>query len=142
MKAKLLKSTQNYDYVQAKWNGINCSGYQPVGDHIMVLTDQASTKSAGGIEIPPELVDRMTMAAETGTIVGVGEDAFLWNGDRTRKWEGAKPKVGDQVYIQRFAGQLLRGEDDQFYRIMGANCIAAIRVAVPFAVVNSKAGAK
>lgn len=129
MKERLLKSSQKHEFVPARFNGVNCSGYQPVGDHIMVLPDKASEFSSGGIEIPAEVVERMTMAAETGIIVALGDDAFLWNGDRTRKWEGSKPKVGDRVYIQRYAGQVMLGEDGEFYRIMEQNCIAAVRVA-------------
>jgi chaperonin GroES len=78
------------------------------------------------------------MAAETGVIVALGDDAFLWNGDRTRKWEGVKPKVGDRVYIQRYAGQVMLGEDSEFYRIMDANCIAAVKTNKPFIVGGSK----
>lgn len=128
MQPKLLKSSQKHEFVPARFNGVNASGYQPIGDHIMVLPDKASEMSSGGIEIPAEVVERMTMAAETGIIIAVGDDAFLWNGDRTRKWEGAKPKVGDRVYIQRYAGQVMLGEDGEFYRIMEQNCIAAVRI--------------
>lgn len=128
MQPKLLRSSQKHEFVPARFNGVNCSGYQPIGDHIMVLPDKASDVSSGGIEIPAELVERMTMAAETGIIIALGDDAFLWNGDRTRKWEGVKPKVGDRVYIQRYSGQVMLGEDGEFYRVMDANCIAAVRV--------------
>lgn len=128
MQPKLLKSSQKHEFVPAKWNGVNCSGYQPIGDHIMVLPDKASNLTSGDIHLPAELVDRMTMAAETGVIVALGDDAFLWNGDRTRKWDGAKPKVGDRVYIQRYSGQVMLGEDGEFYRVMEQNCIAAVRV--------------
>jgi chaperonin GroES len=142
MKERLLKSSQKHEFIPARFNGVNCSGYQPIGDHIMVLPDKASDMSSGGITFTAEAVERMTMAAETGIIVALGDDAFLWNGDRTRKWDGAKPKVGDRVYIQRYAGQVMLGEDGEFYRIMDANCIAAVRVPVPFAVINHKGAGK
>jgi co-chaperonin GroES (HSP10) len=128
MKPRLLKSSQKHEFIPARFNGVNGSGYQPIGDHIMVLPDKASDMSSGGIEIPGEVVERVTLAAETGIIVALGDDAFLWNGDRTRKWEGAKPKVGDRVYIQRYSGQVMLGEDGEFYRIMEQNCIAAVKV--------------
>jgi chaperonin GroES len=140
MKPRLLKSSQKHEFIPARFNGVNCSGYQPIGDHIMVLPDKASDISSGGIEIPAEIVERVTLAAETGIVVALGDDAFLWNGDRSRKWEGVKPKVGDRVYIQRYSGQVMLGEDGEFYRIMEQNCIAAVKVASPFAVFNKGDG--
>lgn len=136
MKPRLLKSSQKHEFIPARFNGVNCSGYQPIGDHIMVLPDKAADLSSGGIAIPADVVERYTLAAETGIIVGLGSDAFLWNGDRTRKWEGAKPKVGDRVYIQRYSGQVMLGEDGEFYRIMEQNCIAAVKTTSPFAVLG------
>lgn len=138
MKERLLKSSQKHEFVPARFNGVNCSGYHPIGDHILVLPDQASDMSSGGIAIPAEAVERHTMAAETGVIVAIGDDAFLWNGDRTRKWEGTKPKAGDRIYMQRYSGQVMLGDDGEFYRVMDANCIAAVKINSPFAVLNTK----
>jgi co-chaperonin GroES (HSP10) len=138
MRERLLKSSQKHEFVPARFNGVNCSGYHPIGDHILVLPDKASEMSSGGIEIPPEIVERYTMAAETGILIALGDDAFLWNGDRTRKWEGVKPKAGDRIYMQRYSGQVMLGEDGEFYRVMDANCIAAVKVNVPFAIINQK----
>lgn len=92
-----------------------------------MLPDKASEVSSGGIEIPPEVVERMTMAAETGIVIAVGDDAFTWSNDKTRRWDGYKPKAGDRVYLQRYSGQVMLGEDGEFYRVMEQTCIAAVR---------------
>ena len=78
--------------------------------------------------IPDDMVQQMTMSAETGVIVALGCDAFLWNGDRSRKWEGYKPVPGDRVYLEKFSGQLVQGVDDRIYRLCTDKCIGAVRM--------------
>ena len=128
MEAKTLKSTSAGDFVLAEYNGKNESGYLPLGDSVLVAFDAAATKSKGGVELPDDIVEKMTMSAETGVIVAVGSDAFLWNGDRTRKWEGYKPIPGDRVYMERFSGQLVKGYDGKTYRLCSDKCIGAVKV--------------
>ena len=134
MQPKLLKSSQKHEFIPAFFTG-NHSGYEPVGYHILVLPDMAAEKSSGGIDLPPEFVERATMAAETGILVALGPDAFIWNGDRSRKSEGERPKPGDRVYIQRYSGQVMFGEDGVFYRVMDYNCVAAVKPAVALQVI-------
>ena len=126
MQQKLLKSSQLGEFAPAEYNGENESGYEPIGDRVLVLPDEAASKTSGGVELTPEFVERMTMAAETGVIVACGEDAFRWNFDRTRPWEAYKPRAGDRVYIQRYSGQVMLGEDGRFYRLMDFSCVGAL----------------
>jgi len=126
MEAKLLK-TGTAEYKQSTWSGVNSSGYQALDDKVIILPDVASDKTSGGVILDDSLVERLTMAAETGVLVAVGEGAFLWNADRTAKWTGRKPQPGDRVYTQRYAGQLLHGEDGLQYRVMDYKCIGAIK---------------
>lgn len=126
MQPKLLKTTLA-EYTPATYNGKNESGWKPVGDRVIVLPDEASDKSSGGVFIDPRTVERGTMAAESGVIVAVGDSAFLWNQDRSRAYEGYKPQPGDRVTFERYAGQLQLGDDRKHYRIMEDRCIGGVR---------------
>ena len=128
MQQKLLKSSQLGEFAPAEYNGKNESGYEPIGDRVLVLPDTAAEKTAGGVELTADFVDRMTQAAETGVIIAYGADAFRWNFDRTRPWEAYKPLPGDRCYIQRYSGQVLLGEDGRLYRLMDYACIAAVKM--------------
>lgn len=128
MQSRLLKSSQQHEFVAAQFSGTNDSGYQPLGDNVLVAPDTAAEKTSGGIHLTPDSVEKMTLAAETGVIVALASDAFLWSADRTRKWEGLKPKVGDRVYVQRYSGQLLLGKDQKIYRVMSDTCVAAVEI--------------
>lgn len=127
MQPRLLKSSQKHEFVPAEYSGRNESGYQPMGDNVLVIPDQASEQTSGNITLTPEYIERATLAAETGVIVALGTEAFRWIADRSREWAGLKPQVGDRVYVQRYSGQLLLGDDQKIYRIMSDTCIAAVR---------------
>lgn len=128
MKSRLVKSSKSVEFVAATWNGSNESGYQPLGDMVLIAPDSASSKSSGGVEFTATHVARETMAAESGVIVALGSDAFLWNADRTRRWEGMKPEPGDRVHMQRYSGQEILGKDGTVYRLCEQNCIGAIEI--------------
>lgn len=127
MQPKLLKNSQLGEFIQAEYAGKNESGYEPVCDRVLVLPDSATAKSSGGVELPADIVDRHTQAAETGVIVAVGPDAFKWTSDKARPWEGYKPQPGDRVYIQRYSGQTMLGEDGRLYRLMEGYCVGAVK---------------
>lgn len=128
MKPRLLKSSQLGEFIPAEYNGQNESGYDPIGDRVLMLPDTASDMTSGGIALTADHVDRTTLAAETGVIVAMGDDAFRWNFDRTRPWEGPRPKPGDRIYVQRYSGQVMLGEDGKFYRLMDYGCVGAVKV--------------
>lgn len=125
MEPKLVK-TRLAEYVPAEFSGKNESGIHPVGDRVLVLPDQASKTSSGLIHFTDEQISRNAEAAETGVIVEIGQEAFIWNSDRTRKWESKdKPKVGTRVAFDRYAGGFYHGKDGQMYRLMDDKCIGA-----------------
>lgn len=125
MEPKLVK-TRLAEYVPAEFSGKNESGIHPVGDRVLVLPDQASKTSSGLIHFTDEQISRNAEAAETGVIVEAGQEAFIWNSDRSRKWESAdKPKVGTRVAFDRYAGGFYHGKDGQMYRLMDDKCIGA-----------------
>jgi co-chaperonin GroES (HSP10) len=124
MQPKLIK-TRMAEYVPAQYCGRNESGYHPIGEKVLVLTDQCADTSSGGVDLPPEVVERMTSAAEMGVIVELGASAFNWMADRSHRWEGPKPNVGQRVFIERYSGQLCLGKDGQVYRILDDKNIGA-----------------
>lgn len=124
MEAKLLK-TELAEFVRSEFTG-NTSGYIPIGDRVLVKVDEAASTTSGGVYLPEETTYKMTMAAETGVIVAMGDAAFYWTFDRSREWYGSKPKVGDHVYLERYAGRVVKGKDSTMYRVMDDKCICCI----------------
>lgn len=126
MQPKILK-TGLAEYTPQVWTGENESGARPIGDTVLVLPDEGAEKTAGGVFIDPRTQERHTLASETGILVDMGPGAFAWSADRSRPFEGDKPKVGSRVYFTRYSGQLIRGDDDKTYRVMMDNCVGAVK---------------
>lgn len=127
MQSKLLKSSAKHEYIQAEWSGVNESGYEPIDEIVLVLPDSAAEVTSGGVFMTPDAVEKNTMAAETGVIIAIADGAFRWNAGRSRPWNGYRPQPGDRVYMQRYSGQVLLGEDQRLYRACSDNCIAAVK---------------
>ena len=123
MEPRLIKGVQA-EYVPAKWSGQNTSGVRVVGKTVLVLMDECSQTTTGGIALPDDLIERMSLAAESGVLVATSPGAFLLNEDMT-PWTGDKPKPGDRVYIEKYAGKQVKGRDGKMYRIMDYNAIGA-----------------
>lgn len=120
MQPRLLKTTVA-QYQPAVYDGTNQSGYQPIGDKILVLPDQAAEKTSGGVFIDPVSTERLTLAAETAVLVALGEYTFV------NFAEGTVPKAGDRVYLERYSGQVMLGDDGQVYRLCDDRCVGAIK---------------
>ncbi len=135
---RLLKNTQA-EFERAIFSGTNESGVRPIGTSVLVLMDQVAKKSGGGILLPQETVAKMDMASESGVIAAVGDAAFRYYDDGS-KWVDYKPKAGDRVFTERYAGRELLGADGNTYRMMTYTCIAGIEDVVP--VVIKKPAAK
>lgn len=127
MQPRLIKGLQA-EYVPAKWSGQDTSGVRVVGKTVLVLMDECSDITTGGISLPQDVAERMSMAAESGVLVAVSPGAFLLNEDMT-PWTGDKPKPGDRVYIEKYAGKQIKGHDGKTYRIMDYGSIGATYLA-------------
>lgn len=127
MQPRLIKGL-HAEYLPAKWDGKDTSGVKVVGKTVLVLMDSCSEMTTGGIALPPDMIEKMSMASESGVLVGVSPGAFLLNEDLT-PWTGDKPVPGDRCYIQKYAGNLIKGKDGKTYRIMDYGCIAATYIA-------------
>lgn len=121
---RLLRNTQA-EFERAIFSGKNESGVRPIGTSVLVLMDQVAKKSSGGIVLPQEFAGKMDMASESGVIVAVGDAAFSYYDDGS-KWLDYKPKPGDRVFTERYAGRELLGQDGNTYRMMTYTCIAGI----------------
>lgn len=126
MQPRLLK-TADAEFVKAEFTGKNASGYIPFGDRVLVKCDVSSDK-VGSVLITDQKQEQLTMSSVTGVIVAVGEGAFMWNSDKATQALGRKPVVGDRIFMERFAGQPVRGMDGDMYRVMDDRCIGAIQV--------------
>lgn len=135
---KLLKSSAMAEYVEAQWSGVNESGYEPLDEIVLILPDGAATMTSGGIHITPEQVERQSLAAETGVIVAVADGAFQWNAGRSRPWTGYRPKPGDRVYMKRYAGQVMMGDDQRIYRAVSDFEVGAVKAESKMAFVPRK----
>lgn len=125
MRPKLLMTPLG-QYAPAKWSGVNESGIAPIGDRVLILPDSAADQTEGGVFVTDEQRERMDQAAETGILVAMGQDAWLWNSDRTRKYEGTKPQVGQRVIFERYAGSFNHAADGRRYRLMDDKCVAGL----------------
>jgi co-chaperonin GroES (HSP10) len=114
------------EYVPAEWSGENTSGIIPIGDRVLVLPDKAPDRSSGGVVFTEIQQDRDGLAAETGVLVALGEAAWKWNSDRTRPFDGTKPKVGQRVWFERYAGAIQYGRDGVAYRLMDDKAVGAV----------------
>jgi co-chaperonin GroES (HSP10) len=114
-----------YDVVP--WDGKDTSGFMPFGDRVLVLPDQPAEKSTGGIIMGSEDErEKVALAAESGVIIAMGEDAFIWNSNRTRKLEGKRPEVGTRVFFKRYVGEMYPARDGRFYMILSDHSIGGM----------------
>lgn len=86
------------------------SKLDPVGDRILIKPFVIEEKSAGGIVLASETVDKEAMAQIQATVIKLGPEAY----------EGRKPwcNVGDKVLFAKYTGLLYKGEDGEDYRII------------------------
>lgn len=115
----------NAEFVPAEWSGVDTSGIRVIGKCVLVLVDECAPVTSGGIHFTPDMIEKLSAGCETGTMVRISPGAFLLNEDMT-PWRGEKPKPGDRVYIEKYAGKLVRGKDGRTYRLMDYGCIGAI----------------
>jgi co-chaperonin GroES (HSP10) len=120
-------SVNRVEYLPSIYSGKNASGVTPVGDRVLVLPDMAMAKSQGNIQLPDDVVERMQLSSSSGVIVAIGDDAFAWNSDRTRPFGGYKPKEGDRVHFERYAGKEIVGDDGVKYRLVDDKAIGGVK---------------
>lgn len=99
---------------------VNPSGIQPVEYKVLVRLDPVEERTASGLFLARETLDRKQMAETTATLVAVGGMAFA-------DWTGPIPQPGDRVLISKYAGQPPKaGEVENLYRICTDKDVCAI----------------
>lgn len=114
------------EYIPAPYFDKNESGCHPIGDRVLIRPDIAASTS-GSVKLPDDVIERAQMSATSGVIVQPGDDAFSWNSDRTRPFNGEKPKAGDRVFFDKYAGKVILGDDGVEYRLMDDVAIGGVR---------------
>lgn len=122
---------QKMGYLPALYPGQNESGCTPLGDRVLILPDTAMSTTTGGIEIPIDVQTRAQLSGSSGVVIDLGDDAFTWNFDRSRPWTGYRPKPGDRIYFDRYAGKEIVGEDGNTYRLMDDKAIGGVQAVKP-----------
>lgn len=113
--------------VPVPFNGTNESGREPIGTKVLVATDWVDdTTKSGLIQLTADLVERMSLAVTTGTLVAIGGGSFSDWPTSDKAWPGRSPKVGDRVDLAKYAGILIEGADGRHYRLCQDVDIAAI----------------
>ena len=129
--ASRLLTTQFGQYLTARFDGVNRSGWQPLCDKVLVMCDEAAELSSGGIEFTDTTKEQTGFAAITGVLIAAGPQAFAYDSHRLVLWEGERPKAGHRVTFRKYAGQEYVGRDGLKYRIMEDRQIDAIEILVP-----------
>lgn len=142
---RLIRNSQA-EFERATFSGKNESGIRPIGTSVLILMDQVATTTSGeagaailaeagikpasgvalvGIGLEPGMIEKMNAASESGVIAAVGEASFRYYDDGS-KWTDYKPKVGDRIFSERYAGRELLGQDGKTYRMMTYTCVGGI----------------
>lgn len=100
----------------------NESGLHPVEYKVLIQLPPEEEKTKGGIVIPSQYAEKMQIAREVGTFIEAGCLAFT-----DPDWpEDARPKPGDMVLFDRYAGSVQIGKDKKRYRIINDKEIGAL----------------
>lgn len=97
----------------------NPSKINPVEYKILIKPDEVEKVTKGGIIIPLSAKDKKKMEQVLATIIAVGGNAF-------EDFKDPIPKVGDKVYVAKFAGFEVRGADREGYKIVNDKDVAAV----------------
>lgn len=107
----------------------NKSGCEPVGTKIVVETDWVDDNTVSGLlKLPPDVIERMSLAVTTGTIVAIGGGAFSDWPNSDKQWPGRVPQIGDRCHLAKYAGLLIEGVDGRHYRLCHDTDVAGIMV--------------
>lgn len=93
----------------------------PCEFNVIVELDPTEEKTAGGIILTTEKVDRNRTEEVEGTLVAVSKAAFTFDEDAPR------PRIGDRVYFARYAGILIERGDKWLRVIKDKDVVAVVK---------------
>ncbi|MEY1555320.1 co-chaperone GroES [Yoonia sp. R2331] len=102
---------------------MNSSGIKPMEYNVLVLPKEVETKTAGGIILPDDKLEKDEFARMEGVLVAVSPLAFTY-----ADWPDASdiPKVGQRVLFSRYQATEIRGADGGKYWLMKDKSIAGV----------------
>lgn len=104
----------------------NKSGIIPLSFKVLVKIQNVEEVTKGGIIIPTDTVEKESAASQIATIIDFGQAAFtIGVGDLPNEWN-VKPKVGQKIVLNRYAGINIEGKDKEEYRLVNDKEILAI----------------
>lgn len=104
----------------------------PQGDMVLVRQKKREEKTAGGILLPDEKIERDGYAEVMGEIVSYGPTAFYYGlpNDPDHFRDPNAPSVGDGVIFQKYAGGNFVSLDDndfQYRLIKDTDVVAKVK---------------
>lgn len=96
-------------------------GVKPTKYRALILPDIVKDTTEGGIALADQSKDKAENGQTEGEFISCGGKAFNdWAPDEI-------PKPGQRVVFERYAGQMLVGEDGFEYRMMNDDQIVGVR---------------
>lgn len=78
--------------------------------NVLVRMDPVEQRTAGGIILTNDAVDRDALSRDVGTLVNVGEHAFSY----VNEWKNGAPQPGDRVLIAMYDGKMYDVQGEKF----------------------------
>lgn len=91
---------------------------KPIGDRVIIEVAKEEEKSVGGIVLASAAQEK----PQTGKVIAVGEGRTLDNGEKAP----LPVKVGDQVMFEKYAGQEVKFEGQEYLIVNGKDIVAIV----------------
>lgn len=100
----------------------NKSGLRPLEYKVLVQLPDEEERTDGGIWIPRTIAERAQVSREVGIFIEAGALAFT-----DPDWpDNHRPKPGDRVLFDKYAGSVQDGKDKKKYRLINDKELGAI----------------
>ncbi len=101
------------------------TGIEPTEYKVLIQVDEIADMSTGGLFLPENVRSRDQTAHDRGVLVAVSEAAFIGEA-----WPGVRPKVGDKVIFDKYAGSEIKWKIErnltESYRLCNDKDVCAI----------------
>lgn len=104
------------------------NSWTPLEYRCVVRLDPVEEMTAGGIIVPQQVQDQESMAQVHGTLVDMSDMAFT--DIENKKWKCEVPELGDKVMIAKFAGLVVKEDEDGVqveYRLINDKDVVAFK---------------
>ena len=91
----------------------------PVEYKVLVEPIEVGEKTNGGLFLPDNVREKEQVAQVKGIVIAVGGNAF-------DEWKEPIPKVGDKVFLAKYAGMRIEDDSGKVYQLINDKEIAGI----------------